>query len=424
MEARHAEHVRLDWRTKGLPPRAEGLTAAEIGGLGLNLLGGELLMPVAVLREDALRHNIAAMQDFADRHDARLCPHGKTTMSPELFAMQLAAGSWGLTAATAHHVRVYRRLGVQRIFLANELAAPADLDLVAAELAADPDFELCCLVDSAAGADLIAAAAERHRCRRPVQLVIETGVEGGRAGVRRADQALALARHVASLAPRLALRGIETFEGIHMARADARVEATELIDLALIVAGEIVREGLLAEGPLLVSAGGSGFLDLLAGRLPSSIAGRPVERIIRPGCYVTHDHGIYERLTRPDGELLPGLPELRPALEVWAPVLSVPEPGLAIVGAGKRDVAFDVEPPIPLWRHRAGAPAAPEPAAGMKVASLWDQHLSLATAEGDVAVGELIGFGISHPCAAFDRWRALLTVDACYRVTGAVTTLF
>ena len=120
----------------------------------------------------------------------------------------------------------------------------------------------------------------------------------------------------------------------------------------------------------------------------------------------------------------PGLPDLRPALEVWAVVLSVPEPGLAIVGAGKRDLGFDTDPPRPLSVHRPGSADAPRPADGLSFAKMWDQHLALAGAGAHLAVGDLVGFGISHPCATFDRWRALLSVDESYRVTGAVTTLF
>ena len=57
---------RLDWRTKGLPPAAEGCAPEELASLGLNLLAGDLMMPAAVLKEAALYHNIAAMQAFAD----------------------------------------------------------------------------------------------------------------------------------------------------------------------------------------------------------------------------------------------------------------------------------------------------------------------------------------------------------------------
>ncbi|HEX8640537.1 MAG TPA: alanine racemase [Allosphingosinicella sp.] len=413
---------RLDWRTKGLPPRAEGLSGEDIGRLGLSLIDGDLMMPAAVIRQEALASNIAAMQAFAERIGARLCPHGKTTMSGELFAMQFEAGAWGLTAATAHHVRVYRRLGISRIFLANQLVGAADVDFVLDELARDPGFDFYCLIDSGEGATLLAEAVERSGCRRAVQVLVETGTEGGRAGVRSSAQAVSLAEHVAA-SPALALRGVELFEGIHM-RDGGRPEACAILGLGVSAAEDIADRGLFGDGPILVSAGGSAFLDLCADRLPGELAGRPVERVIRPGCYVTHDSGIYERLTRPGGSSLSGLPELRHALEVWAVVLSVPEPGLAIVGAGKRDLSFDVEAPRALWRHRLGSGGAPLAADDMRVVSLWDQHLSLAVQPGSIAVGDLVGFGISHPCATFDRWRALFLVDEGYRVRGAVTTLF
>lgn len=413
----------LDWRTKGLPPQAEGRDPARLKELGLSLLAGDLMMPAAVLREAALANNVAAMQAFADRIGALLCPHGKTSMSPELFAMQLRAGAWGIAAATAHHVRVCRRFGISRIFLANQLAGRADIAFVLGEIAADPGFDFYCLVDSEAGADRLAAAAREAGCPRPVQVLIETGPAGGRAGLRDPAAAPALARRIAAAAPWLSLRGIETFEGIRQTAPDARSDAGRMIDAAAAAAEAVIGAGLAGEGPFLLSAGGSAFLDLCAERLPDRIGGRVVRRVIRPGCYVTHDSGLYERIVRPEGALRPGLPDLAHALEVWGVVLSVPEPERAIVGIGKRDVSTDVEPPIPLWRAAEGD-AAPSPVSGMRVAGVWDQHLALSIPEGALAVGDLVGFGVSHPCATFDRWRALFTVDERLRVTGAVETFF
>jgi D-serine dehydratase len=382
------------------------------------------MMPAAVIRADALRHNIKEMQAFADRSGALLCPHGKTSMSPELFGMQLEAGAWGLTAATPHHVRVYRRLGIDRIFLANNLVGRADIDFILREIAGDEDFDFYCLVDSPAGIALLAEAAQAHAGPRPLQLLIETGIEGGRAGVRHAEEAMQLAHLIAEAGPKLALRGIETYEAIHQSRPDARLEAGEIIDLALIAASEIAREGLFAPGPVLLSAGGSAFLDLVTAKLPVALAGHEVSRVIRPGCYVTHDSGVYERLTQPHGAPLPGLPDLQHALEVWGVVLSLPEPELAIVGVGRRDVSFDAGLPRPLCIHRPGGGAPPATATSLQVVALWDQHCSLGAPAGALAIGDLVGFGISHPCATFDSWRTLLTVDENYRVNGAVTTLF
>ena len=411
--------ARLDWRCKGAPPSAEGLTSDEVGGLGLRLTR-DMMLPVAILRDSALAGNIDAMQAFADRIGARLCPHGKTSMSPELFAMQIAAGAWGMTAATAHHVRIYRRLGIGRVFLANQPVAPADLDWIAAELARDPGFDFYCLADSPAIALRLAAAAERAGLERPIQVLVETGAPQGRTGARGIADALAAARAIASAAPFLALSGVETFEGIRQTRRTARAEAAEMIGLAVAAAEAMAGEALFGAGPVMISAGGSAFLDLCSARLPDRIGGRPVEKVIRPGCYVTHDHGLYAALAE-------GAPEsdrigLRPALEVWGAVQSVPEPGVAIVGVGKRDVSSDAGLPLPIraYRDDRGGIATD----GLSVVELWDQHARLADPAGALAVGDLVGFGISHPCATFDRWRALFTAADDDSITGFVATIF
>ena len=409
---------RLDWRCKGLPPQAEGLTGEELGALRLDI--ADMMMPVAVLREAALRHNVAAMQGFADRIGARLAPHGKTSMSPELFEMQLAAGAWAMTAATAHHVRVYRRLRIERVFLANQLVHAADLDWVAEELASDPAFDFYCLVDSSAGVERLAAAAARAGLERPINLLVETGVGGGRTGVRAPDEALAVARAIAAQAPHLAFVGVETFEGVRQTGNQARAEAAGMIDLAVAAAEAIAREGLFADGPVLLSAGGSAFLELCAAGLPDEIGGRPVVKVIRPGCYVTHDHGLYQELVRPGGEH--GLPQLLPALEVWGAVQSLPESGLAIVGVGRRDVSHDAGLPRPIRVRRPGGGEVE--AEGLSTLRLWDQHAALGCPPERLAVGDLVGFGISHPCATFDRWRALFTADDSDRIIGAATTIF
>jgi D-serine dehydratase len=413
---------RLDWRTKGLPPIAEGRTGEELAELQLNLLSGELMMPVAILREAAIRNNVAEMQAFTDRNGARLCPHGKTSMSPELFRLQLEAGAWGLTAATAHHVRIYRRLGVARILLANQLVAGGDLDFICTELGEDPDFDFYCLVDSIDGVDLLAAAAARHGLNRPIQLLLETGHPRARTGARDVETALAIARRIKAAAPLLALRGVETFEGVRQ-RTDGSDGAGAILDLSVSVAEAAASEGLFSAGSVILSAGGSAYLDLCTAKLPATLGGAPVERVLRPGCYVTHDNGVYARITCPHGEPLPGMAKLQHALEVWGVVQSVPEPVLAIVGVGKRDASYDVEPPIPLWAHTPGEER-PREAQHLKTLSMWDQHLSVDDPDGLLRIGDLVGFGISHPCGTFDRWTALLTVDDNYQVTGAVTTLF
>ena len=131
------------------------VTAAELAARRPSLFGGAFTMPVLVLRESALRQNIDAMAAYCAAAGVDLAPHGKTPMAPQLMARQLAAGAWAVTAATAGHMRVYRSFGIPRILLANELTDRAGLAWLAAEMAADPDFDCYVYADSIDGVRLL-----------------------------------------------------------------------------------------------------------------------------------------------------------------------------------------------------------------------------------------------------------------------------
>jgi D-serine dehydratase len=183
-------------------------------------------------------------------------------------------------------------------------------------------------------------------------------------------------------------------------------------------------------GPaIILSAGGSAAFDIVARELPVRLS-KPVQTILRSGCYVTHDSGFYARMLENvkarSGAAWQERPGLQPALEVWAQVQSRPEPGLALLTMGKRDASFDLDLPRVQWQFRGGRDTLPQPAPGeWKISAMNDQHAYLRIpAEADLRVGDLIGSGISHPCTTFDKWRALFTVDDAYRVTGAVLTFF
>jgi D-serine dehydratase len=149
--------------------------------------------------------------------------------------------------------------------------------------------------------------------------------------------------------------------------------------------------------------------------------------VLRSGCYVTHDSGFYrELLSRMDDRAAVGQPpRLRPALEVWARVISRPQPDLAIVMMGKRDVSFDIHLPHATRWFREGAHTAPQAIDGVVTAKLADQHGFLTLVpDADLAVGDLLGFEISHPCTTFDKWSVLLEVDESYAVLGGLKTFF
>jgi D-serine dehydratase len=94
----------LDHRTKGMPGGMAPMPLDAIGTQGWNVLREDLPLPLAVLKESALAHNGRWMRDFLGRSGAVIAPHGKTTMSPQLFGRQLDDGAWAITLATVNQV--------------------------------------------------------------------------------------------------------------------------------------------------------------------------------------------------------------------------------------------------------------------------------------------------------------------------------
>ena len=421
----------LDLREKGMPALPARLPPSATGALDWRVLREDLPLPVAVLKESALRHNSAWMKAFLKAGQAQIAPHGKTTMSPALFDLQLEDGAWGVTLSTPHQLQVARSFGYSRIFLANQLVGRAGIEYVVTELRDHADFEFYCLVDSIANAEAIAQAARRLGLRRPVKVLVELGYSGGRTGCRSVEEGLALATFVAQSGS-LALSGVEGFEGL--LRAANPEQTTRLVidflDHLIALARRCSQERLFAGETVILSAGGSSFYDLVVAKLSAAGLDRPTMILLRAGCYITHDSVMYARAFAALGERHPALAErgggLRAALELWAYVQSRPEPTKAILGFGKRDASYD-DPPVALtWFRPGGGMPAPEPVSpGHEVVRLNDQHCHLTLPENSPwAVGDMVSFGISHPCLTFDKWRVLHIVDDDYRVTSSIRTYF
>jgi D-serine deaminase-like pyridoxal phosphate-dependent protein len=406
---------------KGFGVVAPGATvsAAWLGARRPSLFGPGFTLPVLVLREPAVAHNIGAMAAYCSAAGVRLAPHGKTTMAPQLFARQLAAGAWAVTAATVGELQVYRAFGIPRVLLANELTDPGGAAWLAGELAADPGFDCYVYADSLPGVRLLDEAVRQVTPpARPLPVLVELGYPGGRTGCRDLAAAEAVARAVAQ-AGSLRLAGVAGYEGlIGHDRSPQTVGEIAAYCRELRSLAELLTAAGLMPDELILSAGGSAFFDIVVRELAS---GWPAQAapvvVLRSGVYIAFDHGLYA------GMVPAPSPVLEPALELWAHVLSRPEPGLALACAGRRDVAFDAGLPVPL-RIR-GRDGSLRPATEMRAVRLDDQHCYLQLADGtELEPGEAVCFGVSHPCTTFDKWRVIPVVDDDYRVVDAVHTFF
>ncbi|MFF7603799.1 alanine racemase [Streptomyces parvulus] len=374
--------------------------------------------PALLIREEALENNLKQMSAFCADHALELAPHVKTHMSPELWRRQQAHGARTATVATAAQATALFEAGVRSLLVANQVVAPGDIAAIDRLRRAGADVLV--LVDSAASV----AALEEHvdPAPGPLGVLVELGAPGFRTGCRTLPQLAAVADAVRR-SPRLTLRGLSGYEGV-LARAATPADRDQLLDDYLRRSERALAhltDAHQGEEPFVVTFGGSDLYPAVVEALAGRTHRVPTRLLLRSGCYLVHDHGKYARAQ----ETIPSRlakPHFEPALEVWAPVLSVPEPGLAVVGLGNRHVSYDVDLPVPLAVRRNGRG---RPAHGVSVDALYDQHAVLhRTEEADLAVGDLLSVGVSHPCTTFDKWRTATVVDEAYRPVETITTHF
>jgi D-serine dehydratase len=398
------------------------LEPEEIAKLGWNVLREDLSLPTAVLYREKLLHNLTWMQQFITAYGVKLAPHGKTTMAPKLFDLQLQAGAWGITLATAHQTLVAYEHRVRRVLMANQLVGKQNMATIA-RLLKDPDFEYFCLVDSAEQVEQLGEYF--HAAGQRLRVLIELGAEGGRTGVRDSDQLQPTLNALSRWREHIALTGVEIYEGV----LDDEDAIRGFLQRAVSVTRELMQDGRFDRDPILLSGAGSAWYDIVADVFSSAGLGDSVEVILRPGCYLTHDVGVYRDAQQ---KILQRNPiarhmkeSLQPALQLWGYVQSVPEKEKAIVALGKRDAAFDAGLPTPALHYRPGNVAPTASPAGWTLTKMMDQHAYLRISEGDdIRVGDMIAFDISHPCLTFDKWRWLPVVDEQYTVVDVVQSFF
>lgn len=425
----------LDRTVKGMPGSLKPTALRDIGTFGWNVLREDLPLPLAVMRESAIRHNSSWMRRYLAATGADIAPHGKTTMSPQLFARQVEDGAWAITIGSVEQLQVARQFGFQRMLLANQPVGARSQRYIVDELKRDKSFDFYCLVDSIDLVRQLASVVRESGLDRPLQVILEGGFTGGRTGCRTLEQAMDVARAVKAAHPYLSLRGVGGYEGL--LRKPTAEESTKVVEAFLVglldIALSCDRENLFGEGNILLTAGGTVFYDLVTRHFSKAKLSRSFQVVLRCGCYLTHDSDSYVKHFNELKARTPWVGDLGPApqaaLEVWAYVQSRPEPGRAILTVGRRDISFDSAMPTPLKWVRPGPgvtarslqPFGPDHV----VTGLNDQHCYLQIPEtSPLAVGDMVAFGISHPCTTFDKWQVISVVDDDYNVVSAIRTFF
>jgi D-serine dehydratase len=401
---------------------------------GVSVLKSDVPLPALLLRREDYRHNLRLMASYCQDKGIAFAPHAKSHLCPEIVSDQMDLGAWGVSVANVGQAKTFADAGIDRILIANQVVDRGSLLRLRQLLLAKPDVDIHLFVDSVACVEQIEATrADGLPSGRRVGAIIEVGIVGGRAGLRSIDDALPLAERIRR-SRTLHLTGIGGYEGaVPVESGRSPRPAIEAYFRSVIaISGLLEAKGCFNDASeVILTMGGTTYFDYAAEMLAREHAGKGRLSLLRAGCYAFVDHGVYKRCVdrvytegsmRLHGKAIGEADGFRPALRVAAAVQSTPESGMAIAAMGKRDVACDIDLPVALAVAKSGGPE--RPLRAVQAAKLMDQHCYLADPERELAVGDIVLFGISHPCTTIDKHRVLFEVDEAHNVVRLLKTHF
>ena len=398
----------IEGKFKGFPIDSYGKTLEQFLATKPNLFTANFQFPIMVLKESAVKNNIAQMMSFCNSVNAELAPHVKTTMSPQLAQMQVAAGATALTVANFWQGSIFLKHGFKNLIIANEVLDPTAIAEIA-KINKQKQAEIIFYVDSILALEIIQKFTPLEGEQN---LFIEIGAENGRGGVRELSLVEQLAQRIKT-DQRLNLIGVTGFEGAVPDAARGRRGERKISKFCQkIVAAAELAYPYKSDQPFVISAGGSAYFDIVARELNKFE--KPRRLLLRSGGYITHDHKYYE-------EIYPFAStdrSFQPAIEVWGQVISKPERDFGVLNLGKRDIGNDLHNPIPIKSYDGQVKSF-----SAVIEKLNDQHGYLRGKQ-EFSLAQLIGLGISHPCTTFDKWGLIPLVNDDYDLIDCMQTFF
>ncbi|MDO9359817.1 MAG: DSD1 family PLP-dependent enzyme [Polaromonas sp.] len=281
--------------------------------------------PALVIDLDAMERNLATMAAFAAQHRVKLRPHAKMHKSATLARLQVAGGAVGVCVQKTSEAEALAALGVNNIYISNEVISPFKLKRVVA-LARELESlggQLAIAVDSLEGLQRLAQAAQGQHTT--LRVFIEIDVGHGRCGLAPGAAAVPLAGEIARH-PALQFGGLQAYHG----RAQHFRSVAERHDgIAQVIRHvQTTKDALQAAGhPVpLVTGAGTGTFSL---ETASGIYGE-----LQAGSYLFMDRDYA------DNEPDPAQPRFEHALFIKSQVMSVCADH-AVVDAGHKSHAID-----------------------------------------------------------------------------------
>ena len=303
----------------------------------------ELDTPCLLVDLDAVEHNFSVVAEAYRDTDCKMRAHTKNIKSPALAHMQIRAGGTvgGVCTAKVSEAEVMVAGGIDDILIANQVVIPEKIARLCA-LARHGDMKVC--VDNPRNVRDLSEIAQDHGVA--IGVLIEVDTQMGRAGVRRVEDGVELARLADGL-PGVRFLGVMSHQGIgDYTDNEGRVlTARSAIQKCLDVKEAVEAAGI----PVEVVSSGETFSYDVAAQLPG----------------VTEVQGGTYQLM---GSIYSYLEEFRIANKVLGSVISTPRSGVAIGDVGTRALS-DLGGNLPTVE---GMP-------GVTVDRVLDEHIVLRT---------------------------------------------
>ncbi|OBZ92155.1 hypothetical protein ADU59_28430 [Pararhizobium polonicum] len=414
----------LDSTTRGVPPGIS-LHDSAITSEHWSPLDGSMTLPVMTLDQSVLLANTNHFLAFAKDEGVFLAPHAKTPMMPQFAASLVARGAWGATVANVQQLSAMQEQTISDIIYASPPGGRIGASHLAAAIGRRPASKVFVFLDSVETVDALHQALARVDGACAYGLV-EVGF--GRTGARNLAASIAIRDAILSTKGLIALAGVATYEAAAVVKD---VDHRKTFDRLFKLVEETflsVHDAVSNDTPLIISAGGSTYFDDVIRALRPLSKKYDVPLVLRSGAIFFSDDGLYSRAFEAmakRGFAAPIARAIRPALSLWAEIISRPEPGLAIAGFGMRDAPNDQGLPVIRRVFRNGSDIGIGGEQLPVVDKLNDQHAFIGSgAVDDVRVGDVLELGISHPCTAFQRWNAVYATDERHVVQAVLRTHF
>ena len=348
----------------------------------------ELDTPCLLVDLDALEQNFSHVADTYRHTSTKMRQHTKNIKSPAMARLQIEAGGTvgGVCTAKVSEAEVMVDGGIDDILIPNQIVARDKIARLCA-LAKRADMKVC--VDDPRNVREISEVAQSYGVE--VGILIEVDTSMGRAGVRRVQQGVDLARLAHEL-PGVRFKGVMSHQGIPGApdRETRFTEGRRYIQMCLDVKDAIEAEGIPVE---MVSSGETWTYDVAAGM--------PEVTEVEGGTYALMDTHLDH------------MDDFQYAARILATVISTPRPGIAVGDVGSRALAS----PFGLLPSVVGLPS-------VFVDALHEEHIILRSeGENPLQVGEKFVLHSGQQDIMVNRWDHYIlvrndTVEAVWDVAA------